>query len=182
MLTLFAKRWCHALLLPGLLLLAGCSSYHAGSLMHPQIKTLAIGEFRNDTEEAFLTAALRQKLADAFTVDGSVRVVARDRADVIVRGTIKRLDLESVASRRLSEKSRDENRDNYQTSIYRVTVDVTWELVLPDRRRPVLDPRPAKGVAEFSSLPDYHVARNEALRRAMADAAEQIRSGVVEGW
>ena len=182
MLTQSVKRWCLATALPGLLLLAGCSGYHAGSLMHPQIKTLAVGEFRNDTEEAFLTAALRQKLADAFTVDGSVRVVAPEAADVVVRGTIKQIGVQSIASHRLAENVRDGNRDNYQTQIYRVSVEVAWELVLPNRRRPVLDSRPAKGAAEFSSLPDFHVARNEALRRALADAAEQIRNGVVEGW
>lgn len=169
---------------PLLLLTGACSSYHCGSLMHPQIKTIGIGAFKNDTEEAMLTVALRQKLSEAFIVDGSVKIVDAEQADAVVQGRIVSVRMESAASGRMQgvDRNGDNNRDHYQTEIFRTIVTVEFELVKNGRRRPILDLRPVTGTAEYSKLPDLHVARNEALRRAAGDAALNICAGVTEGW
>lgn len=162
---------------------AGCQGYHQASLMHPQIHSIAIGEFRNETPDAGLTVHLRQKLADQFMTDGSIAIKGRERADVVVQGRITGMSSGGLAANRRAREARDQdNRDAYQTTVYEATVAVEYEVVMPGLRRPVLDKREVKGKAEYASLPDFAVARDEAMRRAVQDAAQQIALAITEGW
>ena len=45
---------------------ASCGYYHMGSMMHPQIQTIAISTIRNDTREPLLTELARQQIAAQF--------------------------------------------------------------------------------------------------------------------
>ncbi len=175
-----------ALFAAGLLsaFMPGCAGYHHGSLMHPQIKSIAVGSFQNDTEEAGLTVQLRQKLADFLMNDGSVTVKSEENADAVLRGRIVRYEMSGLGARRVSDSGSggSNKRDAYQTTIYKTTVTVEYELVIPGMRTPVLDKREATGDAEYSLLSDLNVARDEALRRATQEAAKKIAAGVTEAW
>ena len=52
------------------LLLPGCG-YHLGSIAHPQIKTVAIAEVKNETYEVLAASLLRSILAERFQFDNS---------------------------------------------------------------------------------------------------------------
>ena len=172
----------------GLLLSAGCAGYRHGSLMHPQFKTIAVGTFTNSTEEASLTAHLRSKLVDALMNDGSVTVKPMEDADAVIQGRIVKFKWDRLAAVRASDIAASNNnnngqrRDTYQTTIYKVEVMVEYELYIPGMHRRVLDKMTVSGRADYSKLPDLDVARMEALRRAVTDAAQQITTGVTEAW
>ena len=170
------------------LLQAGCAGYRHGSLMHPQFKTIAVGTFKNDTEEASLTAHLRSKLADALMNDGSVTVKSMEDADAVIQGRIVGFKWDRLAAVHASDiaaSNNDQKRDTYQTTIYKVEVIVEYELYIPGMRRRVLEKTKETiviGRADYTKLPDLDVARMEALRRATTDAAQQITTGVTEAW
>jgi len=166
-----------------LLLVSGCCCLKPGSLMHPQIRTVAIGEFMNDTDEAALTSVLRQKLTEAFTTDGALILTTPSKADVIVQGRILSYTPAALASSKVSDADREQaKRDNYQTQIYQISVVIGFELKMPGRPCPIMDMREVRGTAPFNRLPDLTVARDEGLRRAIQDAAQQITVAVTEGW
>ena len=161
----------------------GCQSYQRGTLGHPQIQTMAVGDFRNETDEAALSTHLRQKLADAIMTDGSVRLKDKADAQVILQGRIKQYFLTARSGMQVSTTlDNDKNRDAYQTSIYQASVTVEFEVVIPGRKRPVIALMEATGNAQFDRLPDMTVSRDEALRRATQDAAQQMVAAVVEAW
>ena len=55
-----------------------------GSMMHPQIKTIAISAVRNDTREPLLTELARQQIAARFQSDNSLKLVSKEEADCIL--------------------------------------------------------------------------------------------------
>ena len=59
-----------------------CGCYHMGSMMHPQIKTIAISTIRNDTREPLLTELARTQIAARFQSDNSLKLVSKEEADV----------------------------------------------------------------------------------------------------
>lgn len=168
-----------------LLLTAGCASYHCGSLMHPQFKTVAVGDFYNKTEEAGLTVCLRQGLAEAFMTDGSLKLASLADADAVVQGRILQYQTRSIGFKYIGDNDpTSDYRNTYQSSLYQIEVIVEFEVIIPDPKRPVLvlDKRTVRGIAEFGKLPDQTIARDEALRRATRDAAQQVAAAVTEGW
>ena len=168
-----------------LLLTAGCASYHCGSLMHPQFKTVAVGDFYNKTEEAGLTVCLRQGLAEAFMTDGSLKLASLADADAVVQGRILQYQTRAIGFHYIGKDDpTNDYRNTYQGSLYQIEVVVEFEVIIPDPKRPVLvlDKRTVRGIAEFGKLPDRTIARDEALRRATRDAAQQVAAAVTEGW
>lgn len=175
-------------------LAAGCQGYHQniisgdagkdqGPLMHEQIRTVGIGDFRNDTEDAGVTVHLRQKLSDYFMNDGSLTVRDRKDSDVIVQGRILGFASKGVGFNRRPEEIRDQNnRDKYRTTTYEASVSVEFEVRMPGLRRPVLEKRTVVGSALYSPLADFNVARDEANRRAIQDAAQKIVAEITEAW
>jgi hypothetical protein len=171
-----------AALVAMLLATAGCR-YRAGSVGHPQVRTVAVGELANRAGEPGMGRILRAKLAEAFMRDGSLKLVARRDADLMIDGAVLTARTDRVASSRIREEGqRDSDRDAYQASAYRAQVVVEYRAVVAGRRQPLLGPFRVVGEANFSRLPDLSVARDDAFQRALYDAAEQMVSGVTEAW
>jgi len=163
--------------------LPGCRSYRCGSIMHPQINTLAIGAFQNATEEPRIAPLLRGKLAEQFMTDGSLKVTTLDKADAVIRGRILHYGLRQVAAAKTRDSaSRDRDSDAYQTTIFRAEVRVEFEVVIPGRERSVVSAKQVLGTADFSRLPDLNVARREGLGQAANDAARRMVVAVAEAW
>ena len=56
------------------LLLGGCG-YQVGSLMHPQVKTVAVAPVVNETVAYNVAAEMRGLLCECFITDGSLKLV-----------------------------------------------------------------------------------------------------------
>lgn len=168
------------------LLTGGCAHYTRvvpnDTLMHPQFKTLALGAIKNQTDEPGLSIVLRQKLAEAFRQDGALRLVDAGPADLALEGAILRYTVKAVAASKRADVHRNDNRDKYQTTTYEVEVEVEFTALIPETRHPVVSRRSVLGTAQYTRLPDSNMTRDEALRRAVLDAAQQVVTGVTEAW
>lgn len=83
-----------SILLVLLVLVAGCTYGFAGGGLPAHVKTMAVLPFENETASAELQSelheALREKLRDRL----GVRDAAEERADAVVRGTIRAYDVD----------------------------------------------------------------------------------------
>ncbi|MCK5803005.1 MAG: hypothetical protein KAI66_09245 [Lentisphaeria bacterium] len=164
------------------LFLSGCG-YHGGSLMHSQIKTMAVGRFTNNTREPQLSARLRSRIGENILRDGSVRLADMESADSYLVGTIDEIVSKTLStSLQRSDADADTSDDEYQTSIYRVQVIVSYELRVPGYQSPLVPKQTVTGQADFSRLPDLSIARRDALKIALNDAAEKLVHSVTEAW
>jgi hypothetical protein len=171
-----------ALAAAGAVLLSGCG-YRAGSLMHPQIASMAVGSFENATPEPGLTGILRSRLAEHIVSDGSVLLADVDSADAEMTGTIRDVAFNRVASVKAREEDDAiEDADEYQTGIYRVKVLVEYEVRVPGYQNPLIGMQTVAGTADFSRMHDMQLSRNEAVRLALNDAARKMVAGTTEAW
>ena len=162
------------------LLLSGCAGYRQGTLSHPDLKSVAIGEIRNASQTPHLETYLRQHLAERFSADGTLRLVSLEDADCVVVAEVASYDIAGIAERRVAS-SEEEQRINRTTS-FRSDVRVNWRLDIPDAKQPLLKPRKTVGRGTFPERLDPTQAQQAGLKQATYDAARQIVSAVTEGW
>lgn len=70
-----------------IIILLGCS-YSVRTMAYPQLKTIQVEQFQNESDEFELSEKLFIKLSDDFQSDGRLRVVTED-ADCILEGEIR---------------------------------------------------------------------------------------------
>ena len=159
-----------------LLLLPGCG-YQVGSLMHPQIKTVAIAPVVNETVHYNLSADVRSLLAERFMTDGSLKVVDMSEADCIVYARILSVKFSEVAW-----TSREERDDLIVPNQWKADLMIEYSVILPGRGTPLLGNRTTSGSAEFETGPEMEIGRSYGIRQAAYAAAKNVVSGVTEGW
>ncbi len=171
-----------ALAVVGVGLLSGCQ-YQGGSLMHPQVKTMAVGRVDNATREPQLEGLFKAKLADKIMTDGSVSLAPADQADAILNATVRSISFEALAATKQRDKAaRQDDKDEYQTSLYRALVTVEVTVMVPGKTTPLVSTRTIQGVGDFNQLPDLQVARRAAYDLALRDAAAKAIAEVTEAW
>ncbi len=158
-----------------LTLLSGCG-YHMGSLMHPQIKTIAIAPIKNNTLEPYGSAAMRAALCEQFQFDGSLKVVSLEKADCILYGRITQ-----VTSKGTIDDSYD-NKQTYRPSEWEVTIEFEFEVVIPGRKKPLVNKRVVAGSAKYQVMADQAVTRRRGLKQACINAARDTVVYTVEAW
>jgi hypothetical protein len=160
----------------------GCQ-YQVGSVMHPQVHSVAVGTISNATAEPTFTAILRGKLAEEFMRDGSLTVTDSKRADAIVDGEIVKCRTRKLARAKVrDERERADDKDAWQTVVYRAEVVVKYRVRVPGYKNPLLAESEVTGHADFSRFPDVSIPRQTAFRQALRDAALQITANVTEAW
>jgi len=163
-------------------LLSGCQ-YRWGSLMHPQVQTIAVGRVENATREPQLGGAFRAKLAERIMTDGSLRLVPIDEADAILDANVRSIEFTALAATKQRDKAaRQQDKDEYQTSLYRATVTVEVTVIVPGKTTPLVPTRTVTGVGDFNPLPDLQVARQGAYDLALRDAAAKAIAEITEAW
>jgi len=175
MFRMIDKKFLVAVCALSLLCLSGCG-YHMGSLMHPQIKTIAIGPVKNDTLEPYGSAAMRAALCEQFMVDGSLKVTSLEKADCILYGRITR-----VTTTGTLEDSRDGGQ-TYRAAQWRANVTFEFEVLIPGRKDPLINKRIVNGTAQFQVMVDQDTTRRRGMKQACADAARQAVIYTVEAW
>ena len=105
-----------ALMLFALVFLSSCG-YHMGTMMHPQIKTVAIAEVRNETREVLAGTIMRKQLAERFQFDNSLKITTPEKADCIVMCRI--LNIRNIG---VVWKSTDEDM-TFRPSEFSITVN-----------------------------------------------------------
>ncbi len=161
------------LLLP-LLLAAGC--YHCGSLMHPQIESIAVAPVVNDTAAYNLASEMRMALCEQFTTDGSLTLRDLNTADCILNARVI-----EVTCIEISDDSYDDDVI-YRPTEWRVTVTMEFKVVIPGKREPLISTRTVTGDSMFQVQADLETNRHQATLRACANAAKAAVVATTEAW
>ena len=158
-----------------LLLLPGCG-YHMGSLMHPQIKTIAVAPVENKTIVYHLAADARSLLCERFMVDGSLKLKDMKTADCIIYAKVTKVQFSEVA-----DVTRDQG-ENYHANEWSASVTIEYTVIIPGRKQPLLRTRSVTGTANFQGLGDIETGRSQGVRQACYDAATKVVQDTTEGW
>ena len=168
-----------------LIAIAPACGYHysgTGGIVPEGVKTISVPVFFNATNEPYVDVDVTQAVVEEFLVDGRLKVVSLEDADLALRGRITKYEVIPLSY----------NPQSYVQQ-YRVhlVVDVTLEdlrtkKVLWQERR-----------IESSFISDYAVsydttgkaditatktAKDAALKKASQDIAWTLRSRVLEGF
>ena len=155
--------------------IGGCG-YQMGSLMHPQIKTIAIGPVKNETIAPFLSAYMRQALCEQFQFDGSLKLKGLEEADCVLYGKITK-----IATHGVKEDSYD-NLQTYRASEWRATVTFEFVVVIPGKEKLMVNNRIVNGTARFQVMADQAVTKVRGFQQACRDAAAQAVIYTTEAW
>ena len=153
-----------------------CGYYHMGSMMHPQIKTIAISTIRNDTREPLLTELARTQIAARFQSDNSLKLVSKEEADCILY-----VRLVSVTTSMLRYNPGYEE-DQYRPAEFHVDLKAEMEVLIPGRSEPLIKKRAVSGAANYQYNVDPQVGKYYGLRQASYDLGGQIVEYTTEAW
>lgn len=163
------------------LLFSGCAGYKIGPIQ-PKfmegVKTIAVPSFKNDTLEPRVEVPLATAIIKQFQQDGTYQIAGEQDADVIVKGTLERIQ---------RHPSRSVRGNVLLTKEY--TLDVKCRFMMYNRVTGVLvDARTLVGTTSFfvsgstDGSADVNQDERQAIPLAAEDLAIQYVSQVSEGW
>lgn len=155
---------------------ASCGYYHMGSMMHPQIKTIAISTIRNDTREPLLTELARTQIAARFQSDNSLKLVSKEKADCILYVRIV------SATTTMSRYNPGYVEDEYSPAEFGMTLSAEMEVLIPGRSEPLIQKRTVSGHANYQYNVDPQVGKYYGMRQASYNLADQIVEYTTEAW
>lgn len=163
--------------------LTGClSSYQDSSLMHPQVKTIAIAPIKNQTFKPNLNRYCMLSATPAFQNDGSLKVSKENNADCILYATVTDYKVHGFGtSYRGSQKNGDDEK-NYGSTSYKAFVTIQFTVLLPGNEKPLITTRSVMGDARFNGLGDVEVSKRRALKQASDDAVKKMVAAITEAW
>ena len=156
-------------------LLPGCG-YHLGSISHPQIKTVAIADVKNETYEVLAGTLLRNILAERFQFDNSLKLTSMDKADCIVYARVVNISNSGI-SWNFNSKVED-----YRANEYRLSVVVQYTVLMPGRAKPLVPQSIASGSSLYLFALDPAIGRVGALKQALLRVSNQIVVATTEAW
>ncbi|MBN1863851.1 MAG: hypothetical protein JW808_03010 [Victivallales bacterium] len=164
------------ILLVSLLPLLGSCGYQMGSIMHPQIKSIAVAPIINETLEPFVSAELRQALVEQFQWDGSVKVTSLKEADCIIHGRV--IEVETTTT---STATFDDSQ-TFRGAEWEIELLFEFEVTIPGRERPLVPARRVEGKAKYQIWTDQQTTRRRGIQQACRSAAEEAVNYTVEAW
>lgn len=152
---------------------SGCG-YKVGSLMHPQIKSIAIAPVTNDTMMYNVAAQMRGLLCECFQSDGSLKLVSESAADCILYA--------KVTNATFNQISWSNSDEDFLPNQWGVTITGKMTVMLPGRATPLIKETSFSGQSQFTGGPDLETSRTLAIRQACFEAAKQAVAKVTEAW
>lgn len=163
------RSWAVSLALP--LLVSACAHYTASGGLVGGIRTVAVPVAANATADFRIAEQLSERLVDAYTRDGQLRVVDEDRADAVMH-----LNVEAVDDAPFTYTAAE------VTEQYRFRVLVGAELVRSSDEEVLLRLERLEGWSTYdASLPDDQ-GRDPALVAALDMLIEEILDRTTAGW
>ena len=157
-----------------LMLLCGCG-YRIGSLMHPQINSIAVAPVVNETVVYNLAPQVRSLLCETFQQDGSLQLRRESNADCIIYARITKVTFSE------STWSSTYDDQNYVPTEWKVGVTIEYTVVVPGELKPLAKGK-ATGEASFMAGADMEAGRANGTRLAAFDASKKVVHSVTEGW
>lgn len=162
-------------LLVSLFALSGCG-YQMGSLMHPQIKSIAVAPVTNETLEPYIAADLRSSLCEQFQWDGSLKLKSLKTADCIIFGRVIEVETISTADATF------DGRQTFRASEWQVQVTFEFEVLIPGKKRPLISKRRVTGMAKYQIFVDQETTRRRGVQQACRNAATEAVIYTTEAW
>ena len=173
---LIRRSMAAGLILCCVLLLSSCGYYHMGSMMHPQIKTIAISAIRNDTREPLLTELARAQIAARFQSDNSLKLVSKEEADCILYVRLVKVD----SSMRRYNPGYEE--DEYRPAEFYLRLTAEMEVLIPGRSEPLISKRTVSAGANYQYNVDPQVGKYYGMRQACFNLGGEIVEYTTEAW
>ncbi len=156
---------------------SGCGyKIGARSLMHPQVKSIAVAEVKNDTLEMLAASVMRQQLCERFQFDGGLKLKNLGASDCVLYGKITK-----VSNMTIREDSKD-NDITYRPAEFQLSVTFEFSVLIPGRGEPLIPTRSVVGSATYQILADPAVSRANALKQACLNAAKLAVEYTTEAW
>jgi hypothetical protein len=151
----------------------GCAGYRLGSMLPPDIQTVHVPTFINETEEPLLEIETTRAAISEIQRDGSLRIASAEEADALL--TVRLIDfrLQPLAFDRDRRAAAEEYR-MYITAAVVLTRRGTDEIIAQNPR--------VTGEATFVLAGDMTSSKQSALPNASRDLAHLIISRLVEAW
>jgi outer membrane lipopolysaccharide assembly protein LptE/RlpB len=155
---------------------AGCGYRLAGknNPLLGGINTIAIPYFKNETFEAGAESTFTSAFADQFIQSKRLQVVSVDRADAILRGTIKTVR-EDIISYNKNDKAME----------YRVYVTLDLALEKRDTGEVLWKRKRLRHNEEYQVSNDIMVTetgKNVALEKVAKDLAKRVEESIIQGF
>ncbi|NQU09148.1 LptE family protein [bacterium] len=152
---------------------AGCAGYRLGPVLKADYHSVAVPMLRNATHQPQLEAQITNGIIKRLHQDGTLDVVARANADVVVLGRITRYRRTTLRSLR---------EDTGTPREYRI--EITARIEFRDRRtgQAVLPVTELTGQADTFIGTDLQGADQQAIPLAADDLARQVVALLVESW
>ncbi len=148
-----------------------------GGIVPEGAKTIAIPVFFNATNEPYVDVEVTQAVVDEFMMDGRLKVVSLEDADLALRGKVAKYEVIPLSY-------------NPQSYVQQYQVRLSLEATLEDVRSKKVLWQDQKIESNFIS--DYpvtvgdiratRVAKDAAIKKASQDIAITLRSRVLEGF
>ena len=158
-----------------MLSISGCG-YHLGSITHPQIKTVAIADVKNETYEVLAAALLRDVLAERFQFDNSLKLTSLEKADCIVYTRITNVYNSSISWRNTNKV------ESYRANEYRLAVTVEYTVLIPGAAKPLVPKSFATRSSVYLFAHDPAIGRVSALKQCLLRISDVIVSATTEAW
>ncbi|MBP7568681.1 MAG: LptE family protein [Acidobacteria bacterium] len=155
-------------------LLPGCVGYQLGSMLPPDIKTVYVESFVNQTDEPLIEVEATRAAVSEIQRDGSLRIVRNAaEADSVLRVALVGYSLSPIAY----QKDRATATEEYKL--------VMTASVLLTRRASgavVVEAPRVSGETTFILAGDLTTSKNAALPAAAQELGRRIVASLVEAW
>jgi Lipopolysaccharide-assembly len=163
---------------------SGCG-YTAGSLLPSGLKTIYVDNFKNtidvgkETTEGSKYALYRpgiendvtNAIVNRFTFDGNLKIVPKEKADVILQGKLTDYRKEAL---------RYDNADNVEE--YRVKITVEMKLVKTSDDKVLWSENAFTGESTYNTTGSFVTTEEAARDKALEDLARRVVERTIEGW
>lgn len=167
------KRTSLLALLAASVALAGCTGYRLGSMLPPDIRTVHVPSFINETSEPLLEIECHRAVIEALQRDGSLRITDEEAADAILRVRLHEYRLEPVVF---------DSRDASNVRQYRTKLAAAMTLTRKADGKVIVERPSVRGEGVFNVAGDLSSSKRTGLPAAAADLARNIVQQMVEAW
>lgn len=151
----------------------GCAGYRVGSMLPPDIKTVYVPTFENKTDEPLIEGRVTAAVITQLQRDGSLKVVAREQADAILKVVLERFILTPVGYDKTSRSRPNE---------YRIVLSASYVLTSTKTGKVVSEHARVEGESLAPVLGDLSSSKRAALPEASRTLAIDIVDKLVETW
>ena len=153
-----------------LLLLSGCIYSLAGGGLPPNIHTMAIATFDNQTSSPDVTKELFDKMREELQKKLGVRDAPAERADALVRGVIQTYDADVPVGF-------SANPQQALTARRHLAITIEVDIVDQSNGRTLFTNKALRGEADYNER-----AEADGRKQAIEKIVQQIVDGVQSNW